>query len=210
MKLYIIGAVASGKSTLARRVAERTGVPCTHLDDVVYMPDPAAPEGNRKRPAEERDRLFQEVLAQKSYIIEDAGRTCFLEGLRQADTVVLLDPPIAVRRRRILTRWVKQNLGLEPCGYRPNFAMVRAMFPGFAWQEASTLALIQYGSRHAWTALLLGLLAAVNPFARRWRTLEARSAAWTVAGYGATLALLALCVLAVAAGSFQPFLYQQF
>lgn len=128
MKLYIIGAVASGKSTLARRVAERTGVPCTHLDDVVYMPDPAAPEGNRKRPAEERDRLFQEVLAQKSYIIEDAGRTCFLEGLRQADTVVLLDPPIAVRRRRILTRWVKQNLGLEPCGYRPNFAMLRAMF----------------------------------------------------------------------------------
>ena len=74
MKIYIVGSVASGKSTLARKISHITGAPCYHLDEAVYTVDPSEPWGNKKRPLEERDRLFQAMLAQRHYIMEDAGR----------------------------------------------------------------------------------------------------------------------------------------
>lgn len=128
MRLYIIGPVGSGKTTLARRISALTGVRCHHLDDVVYVADPTDPWGNRKRPPAERDALFAAILAAPDYIVEDAGRDCFVEAMAQADSVVLLEPPARVRCWRIVRRWVRQNLGLERCGYRPRPAMLRAMF----------------------------------------------------------------------------------
>ncbi|MPM99171.1 hypothetical protein SDC9_146362 [bioreactor metagenome] len=128
MKIYIVGSVGSGKSTLARRASEKMNVPCFHLDEVVHVPDATASWGNRKRPVEERDALFREMLASSDYIMEDAGRECFLEGMRLADAVVLLDPTPLVRRKRILFRWVRQNLGLEKCIYRPRFVVLKSMF----------------------------------------------------------------------------------
>ncbi len=128
MKWYIVGSVASGKSTLARKISHITGIPCYHLDEVVYVEDVADSWGNRKRPAEERDALFTSILSQPEYIIEDAGRECFLEGMEQSDQILLLEIPLSVRRKRILTRWIKQRLGLEKCIYKPHWAMLKAMF----------------------------------------------------------------------------------
>ena len=84
--------------------------------------------GNKKRPIEERDALFYGALSGESYIMEDSGRECFTEGMQQADAVVLLEPPLGVRKRRILLRWIKQNLGIERCIYRPNRDMLKAMY----------------------------------------------------------------------------------
>ena len=99
MKIYIVGSVASGKSTLARKISHITGAPCYHLDEAVYTVDPSEPWGNKKRPLEERDRLFQAMLAQRHYIMEDAGRDCFRAGMEQADTVLLLEIPRIVREK---------------------------------------------------------------------------------------------------------------
>ena len=128
MRLYISGPVGSGKTTLARRISSLTGVRCVHLDEVVYEPDPTDSWGNRKRPIPERDALFGEILAAPDYIVEDAGRECFIEAMAQADWVVLLEPPMRVRYWRIVRRWARQNLGLERSGYRPRLAVLRAMF----------------------------------------------------------------------------------
>jgi Adenylate kinase and related kinases len=128
VKLYITGSVASGKSTLARRLSAATGVPCFHLDEVVHTPDPARELGNRKRTPEERDALFNEILAMPDYIIEDTGRECFARGLREVDEVVLLDIPLAIRRVRILRRFVKQKLGLERAAYRPCRKILRYLW----------------------------------------------------------------------------------
>ena len=49
MKLYITGPVGSGKTTLARQLSQKTGVPCFHLDQVAHAPDPDRPGGNPKR-----------------------------------------------------------------------------------------------------------------------------------------------------------------
>jgi adenylate kinase family enzyme len=128
VKLYITGSVGSGKTTLARKISKITGIPCRHLDEVVHEEDPIDSWGNRKRPVEVRDAIFAEILAEESWIMEDAGRECFLEGIRQADQVIFLDFPPLVRRKRILLRYMKQKLGLERCIYRPHFAVLKAMF----------------------------------------------------------------------------------
>ena len=43
MKIYIVGSVASGKSTLARRLSQSTGIPCFPLDEVVHTEDVSRP-----------------------------------------------------------------------------------------------------------------------------------------------------------------------
>ena len=127
-KIYIVGPVGSGKSTLARRISKITGIPCYHLDNVVHTPDPSSRWGNRKRPEAQRDTLFHRILSARRYIIEDTGRPCFAMGLEEADVVLSLEYPPPLRQTRILLRWVRQNLGMEPCQYRPNLRMLRYMF----------------------------------------------------------------------------------
>jgi adenylate kinase family enzyme len=128
MKLYVTGSVASGKSTLAKKISKQTGVPCYSLDEIVYKKDDSQPMGNRKRTPEERDSLFAEILVQPSYIIEDTGRLCFEEGMRQADNIILIDNPLRIRKFRIIRRYIRQKLGIEKCAYRPNIVMAKYMF----------------------------------------------------------------------------------
>lgn len=138
MKLYIVGSVASGKSTLAQRISKITCIPCHHLDEVVHTPDVAASWGNKKRPIEERNALFECILASKDYIIEDTGRACFMEGMWQADTVILLEIPLIVRQKRILFRWVNQNIGIEKCIYKPRYNVLKSMFQWAKDYDAGT------------------------------------------------------------------------
>jgi adenylate kinase family enzyme len=127
MKLYIVGSVASGKTTLAKRLSETTNIHYTTLDEIVYEPDNSSAWGNRKRPVEERYRLFSLILQQENWIVEDVGRPFFSEGLKQADIIVLLEIPLQVRKRRIIFRWIKQRVGIEKALYIPSYAMLKCM-----------------------------------------------------------------------------------
>ncbi len=127
MKIYIVGSVSSGKSTLAKKLSERLKIPCKSLDEVVHIHDKSSPWGNRKRQVEERDNLFYSVIQQPEWIIEDVGRPCFEEGLKRADIIVLLEIFTKVRNYRIIKRWIKQRLGIEKCIYNPRFDMLKCM-----------------------------------------------------------------------------------
>ena len=127
MKIYVTGAVGSGKTTYARKLSNVTGISCTHLDEVVYVRDRYARSGDRKRPVQERDAIFSQVMAQDGWIIEDAGRSCFERGMQEADCILVLEYSLPLRQWRIVKRWVRQNLGLEKCLYRPDMWMLRAM-----------------------------------------------------------------------------------
>lgn len=127
MKIYIVGPVSSGKSTLAKNLSETLNIPYQSLDEVVHMPDKSSSWGNRKRQAEERDKLFHSIIQQPKWIIEDVGRPCFEEGLQEADTIIFLEVSTQVRNYRIITRWIKQRLGIEKCAYNPRFEMLKCM-----------------------------------------------------------------------------------
>lgn len=133
MKCYIVGPVASGKSTLANQLSNLTNIPAFHLDEVLRFPDSTAPTGNRKRSEAEWSAIFEKILSLDQWIMEDTGREIFSHGLDLADEIVLLCPPKYIRYQRILTRWFRQHLGREYCIYTPNLAMLQAMF---RWSRA--------------------------------------------------------------------------
>lgn len=127
MKIYIVGSVSSGKSTLAKKLSEELNIPYTSLDNVVYEIDLSNPRSNTKRTDLERDKLFNFITDENNWIIEDVGRSCFKDGLKKADKIILLDTNKYIRNYRIVKRFMKQKLGIEKCSYTPNFKMLSLM-----------------------------------------------------------------------------------
>ncbi|MEG0775368.1 AAA family ATPase [Clostridium sp.] len=128
MKIYIVGPVASGKSTLAKKLSETLSISYHSLDEVIHYPDKSNPWGNSKRESGEVDKLFQSVIQEQSWIIEDVGRPCFEQGFKEADKIVLLEVPTRIRNYRIIKRLIKQRLGIEKCIYNPGYRMLKSMF----------------------------------------------------------------------------------
>ena len=77
MKIYILGSVGSGKTTLARKLSSDLNISYYELDNVVYEYNP---NGDRKRTEEEINYLFKEILNQDNWIIENVGRSYFDKG----------------------------------------------------------------------------------------------------------------------------------
>lgn len=128
MKIYITGSVASGKTTLAEKISSETGIPCYHLDEIVHVKDENSSIGNVRRSDYEIDKIFNDIISKESYVIEDTGRERFLDGMKCADYIIMLDVPYFICKLRIMIRFIKQNLGIEKCAYEPNFTMLRHMY----------------------------------------------------------------------------------
>lgn len=137
-KIFITGPVGSGKSTLARQLAKDFGFVYCELDIVIHKPDSSSESGSRKRPDAERDELLASLLSNSRWVAEDTGRAFFETAWKQADSIILLEPHVKIRKYRILLRWVKQNLRLEKCGYKPNLKMLRMMFKWTKSYETGT------------------------------------------------------------------------
>ena len=60
MKLDIIGSVASGKTTLARKLSAQYRVPFYEKDNIVWE---RTPDGDKRRNPEDRDQMFRQILA---------------------------------------------------------------------------------------------------------------------------------------------------
>ena len=92
-------------------------------------------------------------------------------------------------------------------------AFFRALFTGFHLTAASSLALARI-SPAAWCALLAGIVGStpLGPRLKAWALgLGETPRRWvTACSYAGTAALFALCLMAAAGGSFQPFIYAQF
>lgn len=98
-KIAVVGTTCSGKTTVARRLAEHHGVPHVELDALHWGPNWSEPG-----PEEFRARV-QERLTPAGWVV-DGGYQGKLGDLvlEQADLVVWLDPPL----RAILGRlWVR-------------------------------------------------------------------------------------------------------
>ncbi len=129
-KVYIIGIVASGKTTLARRLSKEWNVPHYELDCVVHV---GAGREQYKRTPEQQVQEILRIDREGDWIIEGTYRESCRCVLDLADRIIFLDPPLWLRRIRIFTRYVKQRLGIEACHYRSNLWMLRKMY---AWTHA--------------------------------------------------------------------------
>jgi len=100
MKVHIIGQAGSGKTTLARWLAERDGSVAFDLDIVVY-----GPRGERTHA--ERTALVAAILEHEGWVAEGAYREEWLSPLlNEAEVIVWLDLPLRVCLWRIFRRHV--------------------------------------------------------------------------------------------------------
>ncbi|MFC4411799.1 DNA topology modulation protein FlaR [Chungangia koreensis] len=125
MKIYVLGSVGSGKTTLARQLSAKLGIPHYETDNFVWS---RHPEGDIRNSIEVRDSLFLQAIHSSSWIIEGVHIDWNEEGFKQADIIVFLDLPLHIRRRQFILRYFRQITGREQANYRPSFAMLKKMF----------------------------------------------------------------------------------
>ncbi len=96
-RVLVIGCSGAGKSTFAKKLAERTGLPLVHLDQLYWQP------GWQKTPDDLYAQRLQSALEQAGWIIGSNSSTLPMR-LKRADTVIWLDLP----RWRCLSRVLKR------------------------------------------------------------------------------------------------------
>ena len=101
MRIAIAGVTGSGKTTLCRRVAARTGLPHTELDSLQHGPD-----------WEPRPQFLNDVarlVAEPAWVTEWQYRHARPLITARADVLVWLDPPYPVAFWRVLRRTLRRR-----------------------------------------------------------------------------------------------------
>ena len=115
-KVIIIGSPGAGKSTFARKLREKTGLPLYYLDLIWHRPD----QTNISR--EEFDTRLREILAEERWIIDGNYLRTLEMRIQACDTIFLLDYPTDIclqgAEERIGTKredlpWVEQEFDRE-------------------------------------------------------------------------------------------------
>lgn len=123
MKILIIGIVASGKTTLAKKLSKEYNIKHYEIDLIVHDD-----KDNYKRTNEEQQNLIKRINENDNWIIEGTLRKNLFNLLQLADIIIYLDIPLIVRKRRILTRFIKQKLRIEKSNYKPDLKMLKNMY----------------------------------------------------------------------------------
>jgi adenylate kinase family enzyme len=110
-RVAVIGSGGAGKSTLARRLGDLTGLPVYHLDCLMWKP------GWVMRDNDEEDVILSEVAQRPRWIIDgNYGRTMPLR-FASADTIIFLDLSRWVCTWRVVMRAMD---GMAQCNERPD------------------------------------------------------------------------------------------
>src|SRR5215470_18866689 len=110
-RVAVFGNAGGGKSTLARQLAEITGLPLHVLDKVQFRP------GGHVVPHEEYLEAHAELLRKDTWIIDGYGDTASAwERFGRADTFVYVDLPLPTHYWRVTKRLI-QGLFADPEGW---------------------------------------------------------------------------------------------
>jgi len=123
IKILIIGIVASGKTTLAKRLSKENNIKYYEIDSIVHDN-----QNKRKRTNKEQQEIIKKINKSNNWIIEGTLRKNLYNLLDETSKIIYLDIPLKVRKRRILLRFLKQKIALEKCNYKPTLKMLKMMY----------------------------------------------------------------------------------
>jgi adenylate kinase family enzyme len=117
LRVAIIGNSGSGKSFLARRMADSLDVRAIELDGVFWLPGGF----NTKRPAEEVDRMIAAVRSEQGWIVEGVFGDLVDRFLDLADRLIWLDLPWGLCKASLMGRGSQSSKYSEPAQAEGNF-----------------------------------------------------------------------------------------
>ncbi|MER6499847.1 adenylate kinase [Streptomyces sp. NPDC001455] len=120
-KIALFGAPATGKTTLARRLASELGSCHTDLDDLLFTPDGALPLAEFRRQA-------AEITSGDAWIVEGNFSKLADVVWHRADVLVWLDFPLPLIVSRIVRRSLRQLAGREDSAQARRLTWGRAFF----------------------------------------------------------------------------------
>ena len=113
-KVAVFGNAGGGKSTLARRLAELTGLPLYPLDTIQYR------AGGGKVSHDEYLKIHTDLLGRDEWIIDGFGCVASVwERFSAADTLIYIDLPLFTHYRWVTKRLIK-GLFVNPEGWPEN------------------------------------------------------------------------------------------
>lgn len=107
-RILITGCGGAGKSTLARRIGERFGLPVVHLDRLWWLPGWV----ERERP--DFDRLLSAELDKPAWVIDGNFSRTFAWRLEHADLCLYLDFDLETCMQGVYDRWKEYDGRTRP------------------------------------------------------------------------------------------------
>ncbi len=123
IKILIIGPVASGKTTLPKKIAKEKNLLHYEIDSIVHDD-----KNNLKRTLREQLEIINKINNQENWIIEGTLRKNLDILLELSEKIIYLDIPLKVRKRRIFTRFIKQKLHIEKSNYKLTLKIFKLMY----------------------------------------------------------------------------------
>lgn len=107
-RILVYGVTGSGKSTFARRLAERLGRDWVSVDDKTWLPD------WQQVPDDEQRRIFSEICAGEEWILDTAYGKWVDIPLARAELILALDYPRWLSLARLLRRTFMRAVDKRP------------------------------------------------------------------------------------------------
>jgi len=119
-RIWILGAIGSGKTHFAERLSKKLKIRHYQLDDIYWQK-----KWTEMRSERLRIKMLTKIAKNKHWIIEGVFSDWIEQGIKKADLVIWIEPSISVIIWRLFVRYIKGKLKGHPEELKAIIQMIR-------------------------------------------------------------------------------------